>query len=114
MAEDPDDAGDASNISYLWQRQIDGNWSDLADAMARSYTIDGQVGDFYRAVISYVDGQGYQNSIASAPLPASVELVSDVLSEFQGLTITLVAEGLMLGFRRGTTEYVVWAGLRMS
>ena len=53
LAEDPDGAGDASDISYLWQQQIDDNWSDIAGATARSYTIGGQVGDFYRVVISW-------------------------------------------------------------
>ena len=107
LAEDPDGAGDPSDIRYLWQQQINGNWFDITGATARSYTISGQVANFYRVILSYVDRQGYQADITSAPLPASVELVSDVLSESQNLMITLVADGLEPGFSRRTTEYMV-------
>ena len=107
LAEDPDGAGDPDDIRYLWQQQIDGNWFDIAGATARSYTLSGQVADFYRVTLSYVDGQGYQADITSAPLEGSIELVSEVLTESQDLTITLVADGLMPGFNQRTTEYMV-------
>ncbi|MXX98623.1 MAG: cadherin-like beta sandwich domain-containing protein, partial [Gammaproteobacteria bacterium] len=66
LSSDPDGEGDESGIRYQWQRRYLGVWSDIAGATASSYSLGGIIGDSYRVLTSYTDGQGYAERIVSA------------------------------------------------
>ena len=75
LAEDPDGAGDVGDIAYQWQRRAGGNWTDINAANGIGYTVVGEVADYYRVAVSYIDGQGYSRTVASPPQQASTGLV---------------------------------------
>ena len=64
------------SIGYQWQSSTDGsNWSDVAGASSSSFTLgEAQVGQQVRAVASYTDGHGTQESKASAATAAVANL----------------------------------------
>ena len=70
---DPDGDG---TFSYRWQSSADGlSWSPIGtDAQTYALT-PAEEGRQVRVVVSYIDGQGFSESVAAAPLP--VGLVDD-------------------------------------
>ena len=110
LMEDSDGTGNPNTIRYQWQRQSGGNWFDIVGANARSYTVDGKIAYYYRVIVSYRDGQGYRNSIVSAPLFTSVEIVREASSASEGDgfdILVLDADGLMPIFMPTLTRYRV-------
>lgn len=63
---DPDGLGE---LTWTWQQSPDGsNWRPIAGAAGPSFQPgQDQVGQLLRAVVSYVDGKGQTESLASAP-----------------------------------------------
>ncbi|MEM7122608.1 MAG: FecR domain-containing protein [Pseudomonadota bacterium] len=60
------DADGLGAFSYQWQALIDGTWTDIAGATGDTFTPgDDQVGDALRVVVSYTDGGGNPESVAS-------------------------------------------------
>ncbi|MXX98867.1 MAG: cadherin-like beta sandwich domain-containing protein [Gammaproteobacteria bacterium] len=78
LSLDTDGAGLDDSINYQWQRQLGDEWSDIPDATEQIYTIEGLVGDRYRVLISYTDGQGYaERRIPSQAVIASADAIYD-------------------------------------
>ncbi|WP_246755929.1 DUF4082 domain-containing protein [Bradyrhizobium neotropicale] len=70
---DVDGLPSATPIGYQWQQSSDGGvtWSDIAGATAKALTlIQAQVAKSIRAVVSYIDGAGSAESVASAATTA--------------------------------------------
>ena len=106
LAEDPDGTGDTSDIRYQWQLQSNGVWTNIDGATAVSYTIGGAIGDFYRVIVSYIDGQGYRETLTSAPLAAPLEIAP--APETGGFTVLiLAADGLSPDFSLAVENYQV-------
>ena len=110
LSEDLDGGGNTNNIAYQWQQQSDGIWSNIVGANAESYDIGGVIADSYRVIVSYRDGQGYLNTVASAPLPASTELVREVVPDLErdGFDVLILdADNLMPSFSLDVSRYRV-------
>ena len=62
------DADGLGAFSYRWETSFDGNqWRDIEGAHSSLLTLgQGQVGLRVRALVSYTDGAGYQESVASS------------------------------------------------
>ena len=110
LAEDPDGAGDIGSIRYQWQQQNQGIWSDIAGATARSYSISSVILEYYRVIVGYTDGQAYENEIASAAEPASLDLIINAIPAAgrEGFDLLILdAIDLSPAFSRETTMYRV-------
>ena len=111
LSADPDGTGDASDIRYQWQRRLTGVWSDIDGATNQSYTLDGVVGDRYRVLVSYIDGQGYSRRVPSESVAAAADVIyeiTDDADEVEELTLLyLLAEGLTPNFSRTVNDYRV-------
>jgi len=80
------DADGLGVFNYVWQRSLDDgdSWSVIADATAQDYTLArADVGAKVRAVVSFTDGQGNLETVASS---ASETVLSD--GSAAGVTIT--------------------------
>ncbi len=95
LAADASPIADADGLgafAYQWQR----NGIDIAGATGTSYTLgDADVGMSIRVVVSYTDGRGTAESVASAPVgpvanvndaPSGAPVVSGTATEDQTLT----------------------------
>ena len=80
LSDDPDGINPSAIPRYQWQRRLSGVWSDIAGATEPSYTIGNIVGDQYRMILNYADGQGYQHHIESEPVSASVEVINSAVA----------------------------------
>ena len=100
LAEDPDGAGDLSSIRYQWQQQNQGIWSDIAGATARSYSISSIIPEYYRVIVGYTDGQAYEDEIASAAEPVSLDIVINATpsADTRLSTLTTQPDGTPQGF----------------
>ncbi|WP_370688308.1 cadherin-like domain-containing protein [Flavimaribacter sediminis] len=70
------DADGLGLLSYQWQRSTDGGatFDDIAGATAESYTLaNDDVGAVVQVVVSYTDGRGTTESVASDPTAEVVE-----------------------------------------
>ena len=67
LSSDPD--GGVSTIGYQWQSResIGTAWANVVDGMSEAYTAPKYTGGVvqYRVIVSYTDGQGYSEEIAS-------------------------------------------------
>ena len=105
---DSDGPVNPSNVRYQWQEQHRGVWSDIAGAMARSYTIGSESADYYRVIVGYTDGQGYEAEIVS---DAAEGVSLDELIEAESasgragfIDLNLSAKGLSPNFSRRGNE----------
>ncbi|HSW06005.1 hypothetical protein, partial [Aquabacterium sp.] len=62
------DADGLGSLAYQWQSSLNGaDWADIADATQTSFTpVEAQVGLRLRVLVTYVDGFGAAESVASA------------------------------------------------
>jgi hypothetical protein len=72
------DADGLGPLNYRWQSSTDQGWDDIDGATAATFTpAQAQVGRMVRVVVSYVDGGGTRESVASPPT-AAVQNVNDL------------------------------------
>ena len=67
LSLDADGVSPTPRIAYQWQRDIGGKWFNIAAAENKTYTVRGTIAPRYRVLISYMDGQGHQHVVVSAP-----------------------------------------------
>ncbi|MBD2109572.1 DUF4347 domain-containing protein [Nodosilinea sp. FACHB-13] len=79
-------------LNYQWQQSSDGiTWTTIVGATASTFTLaQGQVGQFVRARVSYVDGFGAAEEVFSAPTASKIANVNDLPTG--GVTLTGNAE----------------------
>lgn len=83
---DPD--GVPASVTYQWQSSGDGaNWSDIAGADGKTYTVTADdLGMLLRVAVSYVDGGSTAESPASLPKAISEGATGDLIVTLMQLT----------------------------
>ncbi|PSN14881.1 hypothetical protein C7293_09610 [filamentous cyanobacterium CCT1] len=79
-------------LNYQWQQSSDGiNWTTIDGATASTFPLtQGQVGQFVRARVSYVDGFGAAEEVFSASTASKIANVNDLPTG--GVTLTGTAQ----------------------
>ncbi|EJN32944.1 heme peroxidase family protein,putative calcium-binding protein, partial [Pseudomonas sp. GM78] len=119
LTADPSSIVDADGLNnpqftYQWQATNGVNFVNIAGATGSTFTLtQDQVGDQVRVVVSYVDGFGVAESVASDPsdpvenvndAPTGAPLISDTTPE-QGQVLTALTAGIADVDGLGTFSY---------
>ena len=99
---DPDGNATNPNYAYEWQQRApaeDSPWMDIPGATEATYSVpdDTLIGTGFRVSVTYTDGQGYRETVASDEMvyiPHAVEATSDISGATQaneGDTLRLTA-----------------------
>ena len=102
------DADTLGELNYQWERQLDGTWSDIANANTNAYVLtSADLGAKVRVKVSYLDGLKTPESLSSDPtntVGPSGYALTGVAKFWKGSTVKLKDVSVTSGGQTGTSD----------